>query len=631
MSWGCRSRSASTGRGFTPQKTVAQIRQDIPSLRDEIDQLAKEKLDPLELNTRLKPVKAHLAKTAGAELEASLDYMKKNLGLSAEYVKALRWEITKAAQPSDTGAKSTAALDTLQTFLRIHPAIDFHEEFMTVGFRVDQGDGGDGILLFISEGQGGTCHTEIGCPTEAIEMTTDYDLGQAGQAKKRSMVAGGDRAGEHGTRVLVNPESVECGGQTYRVKRGAPPFVNDTWDLDRLRNFIQNPTSLQTLFGDLKQVFRAYLDLPAVFYALMAVWAIATFFAHMFTAFPFLDFYGPKECGKSKSLEALRCVCFNPWKGRDITAAALGDTTDGQRRTLLLDQAEKLGDAENGKLIGLLADSYKKAGGLRRVVQITKAVRSVLEFSTYGPKAFASTKSLDPDLADRCIHLPMTRTLKKLPDLEGWEPVWPELRDKLYRFALCCFKIVRAHYQSIEGNGTRIGELWRPMQAVLLALCVEQREIEEIRTLFTAGAEEGRHELGGWESRLFDVLRQKAEEGQEAFEMTSEDILKAMDIQGETKPGGSWIGKALSQFSLPSIRPPYPRKNVDGRRRKVTVYPFNSTHILKLYEIYMRVTPLDGLSHMSQAENVNDSGNSNGTGKKQGTSPKVSQLADPEN
>ena len=87
--------------------------------------------------------------------------------------------------------------------------------------------------------------------------------------------------------------------------------------------------------------------------------------------------------------------------------------------------------------------------GQRRVVEITKAGRSVLEFSTYGPKAFASTKPLDPDLADRCVRIPMTRTRRRLPDLEGWEPVWGELRDKLYRFTLAAFKDVR---QALRGD-----------------------------------------------------------------------------------------------------------------------------------------------------------------------------------
>jgi DNA primase len=560
-------------------------------LQVEIDAIAAQDLSLLKLSDALKPVVEKLAGMPPMEAEGYLDHLKTACKLNNESIKAIRKELqAKAKELQATAGRDDdqhTSLDSLQTVPRIHPAIDFHEDFMTLGFRVDQGEAGDGILLVLAD---------------------------SGQVK-----------------ALVNQGQVECGGLTYRVKSGAPPFVNDTWGLDALRDFAQNPVSAQTLFVDLKQAFRVYLDMPEQVYGLLATWTAGSYFAHMFTAFPFLHFHGPKECGKSKTLEALRCVCFNAWKGRDVSVAALGDTTDGQRGTLLLDQAEKLdGSPENGgNLIGLLADSYKKAGGQRRVVEVTKVGRSVLEFSCYGPKAFASTKALDPDLADRCVRVPMTRTRNRLPDLEGWEPIWTELRDKLYRFTLSSFEKVRAHYQCIEGTGTRIGELWRPMQAVLQALGVEQREIEEIQLLFTAGAEEGRHELDGWEACLFDVLRQKAEEGMDAFKMTGADILKAMDILGENKPGNPWVGSALSRFSL--ISGISKREYVDGRKQKVKVYPFNSTHIFKMYEIYMRDTPLNDMSHMSQAENSNDSNGSHGTGIKHGTSPNVSQVAGPDN
>ena len=207
--------------------------------------------------------------------------------------------------------------------------------------------------------------------------------------------------------------------------------------------------------------------------------------------------------------------------------------------------------------------------------------------------------------------------------LEGWEPVWGELRDKLYRFTLAAFKEVQAHYREIEGNGTRLGELWRPMLAVLLTLGVEQEEIKAVRALFMEGAGEGRHELKPWESILFEVLKEKAESGIETFEMTPEDILTAMDIQGESQPGVTWVGNTLSNFSIYSKR--LPRKYTDDRKRKVQPYLFDPAHVLKLYEIYMRDTPQNEASQASQNEYINDSDSFHGTEEKPGTCPKASQ------
>ena len=571
--------------GLEPWK--AHIGQAKTPLQWEIDSIAAQKLNSFDLGDCLKSVAENLCQMEPIQRAGFLDYLKKTFKENGETIKAICKQVqTKAKELEATVGKvpnQHTSLESLHSVRRIHPAIDFHEGFMTLGFRVDQGEEGDGLLLVVA------------------------DSGQV--------------------RALVNPEQVECGGQTYRVKRGNPPFISDTWDLNQLRAFIQNPMKPDTLYPDVKNAFRKYLDLPDSAYGLTAAWIVGTYFSQLFTAYPFLHFFGPKLSGKTKTLEAERCVCFNGWKGRDISAAALGDTCDGLRGTILLDQAETLGgDSEQDKIIGLLADSYKKAGARRRVVEITKAGRSVLEFSCYGPKAFASTKQLDPDLSDRCIRIKMTRTRKKLPDLEGWEPIWAELRDKLYRFTLTSFGKVWTHYVNVKGDGTRIKELWRPLQAVLLALSVEQPEIDEVRTLFMAGAEENQHELTAWEQILFDVLKQRAEGLTTSFEMTGDDILSAMNIQGESKPGNKWVGETLSEFSLHSKKLNR-RYAENSRTRKVTPYQFDSAHILRLYEIYLREAPLNDVSHVSQAENECDSDDMNGTDENPGTRPGVSQVS----
>ena len=94
------------------------------------------------------------------------------------------------------------------------------------------------------------------------------------------------------------------------------------------------------------------------------------------------------------------------------------------------------------------------------------------------------------------------------------------------------------------------------MLAVLLALGVEPGEIEAVRALFMAAAEETRHELDPWESILFEVLKEKAESGADTFEMTAEDVLKAMDIEGDTSRGSS--GQVMPCQVLPILQAPAP-------------------------------------------------------------------------
>ena len=109
---------------------------------------------------------------------------------------------------------------------------------------------------------------------------------------------------------------------------------------------------------------------------------------------------------------------------------------------------------------------------------------------------------------------------------------------------------MRQHYEANPGNGTRIGELWRPMLAVLLALGVEEGGVEAIRTLFMEAAQEGRHELTGWECTLLEVLGQEARAHNDRFEITASEIITGMNIEGDKQPGNKWVGDSLSRYHL---------------------------------------------------------------------------------
>ena len=532
--------------------------------------------DKLKVLSNLVPTLARMTELDRAVL---LEELRERLKLRGADLAGLKADIKTARKSKEAKDKKDkrkfAAVNDLEEGFRIHPAIDFLGDAMSIGFRVNLPDNETGLLLVISDGQG--------------------------------------------VWAEVNPETVGIGERAYQViQKIAPPFLQDVWNLDRLKAFLKHPTKPQNLYRMLVETLKIYLDLPEPAYGLLAVWAIATYFSHLFTAFSFLYFHGPKESGKSKTLEALRYVCFNAWKGRDITAAALGDTTDGLRGTLLLDQAEKLNQEHEGNLIGLLADSYKKAGGQRRVVDNSKAGRRVLEFATYGPKAFASTRRLDPDIEDRCVKIPMTRTRKKLPDLEGWERVWTELRDKLYRFVLATFREVEAAYKAIPGDGTRIGELWRPLGAVLQALAVPPEEAAAVRELFVASAQETRHEPTASECVLLEMLREEARVYSDKFEMTVTEILKAMNIEG---PDNKWVGDMLSHYHLFQGRR---RAKVDGKKQ--TAYLFDPARVKELCEIYLRDTPQNDLSRLSPDDNSNDSNGFQGTREKPGTRPHLSPL-----
>src|SRR5690242_428346 len=102
----------------------------------------------------------------------------------------------------------------------------------------------------------------------------------------------------------------------------------------------------------------------------------------LFPSVPFLHVLGPKGTGKSQVLDVLQSVVRAGYKGR-VTVAATGDMIEAARITPLFDQTDSLAT----DMVDMLADSYRD-GAKRTVVNMEH--RGVpLQFSTFGPKAFA--------------------------------------------------------------------------------------------------------------------------------------------------------------------------------------------------------------------------------------------------
>jgi hypothetical protein len=365
----------------------------------------------------------------------------------------------------------------------------------------------------------------------------------------------------------------------YYVKDGSLlPELNYKWSLQSIDSFISVPNYPSGIYEYIKKALQVYIELPlSAHYGLITAWTIGTYFAPLFPAFPFLLVLGPKETGKSKLLEVLSQFAFNAYKVKTITEAALADTTDGLRGTILFDQAENLSKG----MTGFLADSYKRAGAKRRIIAYNNGTRFIRETSGYGPKVFASIRELDVDLMDRCYLINMQRTTMRLPDLFGEEPGWYKIRDALYRFLLCKWPIVQDSFCSIPATGTRKGELWRPLQAVLMALEVPEGEIYEIKKVFDKGIERTKDTLSPAEEALFQVLIDSAKK-EKQFVMTTAEILQSMEdlLNKIDKPNEKSLGKIISLFDLADSR----KKRT---RAKIMHYYFSAQRIFDKAERYL--------------------------------------------
>jgi len=150
----------------------------------------------------------------------------------------------------------------------------------------------------------------------------------------------------------VYDDTVTLGEQQYVVERGTRMLMPLTERLHPadLWQFVEEFNSGhigrwlrgREVFDCIRALVHKYVELEtASDGAIVAAWAIGTYFFPLFSAYPFLHVKAPKGSGKSQCLTFLLQVCCNAVKARP-TFAALSDTVDALRGTYLIDQADAL-------------------------------------------------------------------------------------------------------------------------------------------------------------------------------------------------------------------------------------------------------------------------------------------------
>ncbi|MEI7636109.1 MAG: BT4734/BF3469 family protein [Syntrophus sp. (in: bacteria)] len=341
--------------------------------------------------------------------------------------------------------------------------------------------------------------------------------------------------------------------------------ISDRWSRAALDSFLATPAVPINTYARIKTVLKEHIDFQKPdHYGTVAAWILATYFHRCFYAFPYLNFFGKKQTAKTRGLEILEKLALNAVKVKGTSVASFVDTVDGLRGAFLTDQAESLSDPRNVEIVGYHADSYTVGGGKRRIVQIVNGARKVLQFESYGPKAYSAQKELDEDLRDRCIIIAMIRTNKEFPYPAAHLPIWAELRNDLYRLLLTKWQEVQKIYpETGKDLSMRIRELWRPLDTVLRLENVSEQEIAGIKKVFLESMAFSQDELSEREMFLIEALLKLAEAKKDdpnGISLAASDIgnqMKAMAQTANTDLGFdkdralfTWIGFAIKRLSL---------------------------------------------------------------------------------
>lgn len=265
-------------------------------------------------------------------------------------------------------------------------------------------------------------------------------------------------------------------------------------------------------------------------------------------------------------------------------------------------------------MLDILTDSYKRSGGKRRIVEFDKNKgRKVVEYETYGPKAFASIRELPEDLRDRCLIIPIVRSKKNFLDPDNGGARWKAMRGKLYRLLIDQYGNADANYTALrieyEKSGAMIGrelELWLPLETILHS--VGHRDlVNEAKARFLSWYSFAEYEPSELEEAVVTIIREQFEtELTEEITMSPKEIAERMGdtlFRSNDTPNqrATKVGWAIKKFNLASQK---------ARSGKGQSYRFNKEKIETAYQNYFpssdptQPTPVPNTSIMPSLDSV---------------------------
>jgi hypothetical protein len=273
------------------------------------------------------------------------------------------------------------------------------------------------------------------------------------------------------------------------------PTLQPGWSIDGRRAWLDgvDAPSASSVFKELCTLIARFLDFDPSSAAqettTLALWSMLTYCYTPWSSIPYLHIVGPLGSGKTRVFEVLARIVYRPLQSSNLTAASLFRTLHETGGTLLLDEADRLGDRtpETRELESILLSGYKAGSPAVRLERsgdgfVTK------RFNVFGPKAIAGIANLSPALASRCIRFTMFRCDPESPKprrrIDENLDAWASIRDDMHHLALEYGSTWRQLSQQDEVcpvMSARNYELWQPILS--LAAWIENSGAEGLLSL----------------------------------------------------------------------------------------------------------------------------------------------------
>lgn len=277
-----------------------------------------------------------------------------------------------------------------------------------------------------------------------------------------------------------------------------PNYLPHRWSLEKIKDYLSNEDNEMNNKDLLNKIIKQYEKYlyrrNKVWYKVSALWDIGTYLYMVFEAYPIYELRGLSGTAKTKENTVSSYITFN---GGQImvnpSEATLFRETDEVRGSKYFDEAEKLfvfnkktNQFEGDVRTELINASYTKEAKVPRQEKIGH--RFITKwYSPYSPTRVSSINGLHGATETRSISQITTKSPndddrgETEPTEDKNNPIWENIRDECYRFALMNWKDIKELYNNFPkdiGLKKRDFQIWKPL--LTIAKFIDEEVYQEI-------------------------------------------------------------------------------------------------------------------------------------------------------
>ncbi len=355
------------------------------------------------------------------------------------------------------------------------------------------------------------------------------------------------------------------------------PFVDEVikkkWSNQSIKKWLKEDIQIEIkeLFFEIKSIFKKYIDHPddrIINYFVTDVFC--TYFMPLYESKGRTVLFAPPASGKTRTLTIFSLLCFNASvMDKSSSLAVMYRYVAGCNGTIIRDNMDREGDSIK-EFLNFIEVGYKKDTG---TIKCTSKNFELKYYETFAHVIYANIAGLsDSTTISRCNLIELQKTDNKeitKNEIDSDDPIWQDLKDKLYIFAMNEWKTIKKAYNTFEEDNFFSRDLEKLKANLVIAKLVDYQIYKNLVECFKE-IEETQKIQDFFENKLFyaceylDLMLNESNTKTIKFtikEMVNYMVKKGLILKENKQNTSQYLGRIFSNHSRMFQRG-YKEKNV---------------------------------------------------------------------